>query len=293
MSANSRSLPGPWKLTGSLCPQASPFAPLLFAGRLQEGLETLGALGYDAVELSLRDPAEIDEARLLETLARQGLAVSTVATGRMYYEDGLSLAAVDPEARKACLERLKDEAKLAARLNSTLLIGGCRGVLPRDSSARALRAEAAGVFKAAAEFAASLGVTVLSEPINHYETNFINTVDDALAFHEEAGSPPNVLLLVDTYHMNLEEVSFEGAIRKAGSNLGYIHLSDSNRRAPGEGHTNFGPVLGALEEVGFNGYIGMEILPWPDDYNAARLGLENTRKLVAGHFPPRAAAPMR
>lgn len=80
--------------------------------------------------------------------------------------------------------------------------------------------------------------------------------------------------------MNIEEVSIAGAIRLAGPRLGYVHLVDSNRRAPGCGHTDFASVLDALMETKFSGYLGMEVLPWPDDLGAARLALENTRALV-------------
>jgi sugar phosphate isomerase/epimerase len=281
--STSRCLPGRWKLTGALCPAAGPFAPLLFAGRLEEGIAALSTLGYDACELSLRDPGEVDHVWLVEALAAGGLAVSNVATGRAHYEDGLSLASPDRAVRRASVERLAEQSKLAARLGSALTIGGIRGVLPKDETAPLRRADAAAAFGEAAAYADSLGVQVLLEPINRYETNYLNTAGEALEFLEAARAPQTKLLL-DTFHMNIEEASVTEAFRLAGARMGYVHFVDSNRRAPGCGHTDFDAVLRALEDTGYDGYLGMEILPWPDDASAARLGLENTRAIVNRHL---------
>jgi 5-keto-L-gluconate epimerase len=276
-------LPGPWHLTGALCPAQSPFAPLLFAGNLDEGLSTLARLGYDAVELSLRDPQEVDVDRLQARLSELGLAVSSVSTGRMFYEQGLSLTSTDEEARKGAVKRLRDQIELAARLGSAVTVGGARGTLPRNDPPEAarLRRVAADLLREVAHSADQLGVTLLIEPINRYETNFINTAEDGLRFLDEAGLA-NAKLLLDTFHMNIEEVSLAGAIRKVGDRLGYVHLVDSNRQPPYCGHIDFTGVISALDDVGYRGYLGMEVVPLPDDYTAAQRGAENTRRLVEG-----------
>jgi 5-keto-L-gluconate epimerase len=276
----SKCLPGPWKLTGALSPAAGPFAPILFAGRLEEGIDALGEMGYDAVEISLRRPSEIDPAWLEGVLAKHDLTVSAIASGRMFYEGGLSISSPERETRRAAVEQLKEHVGFAARLGSALVVGGVRGTLPRDATADTLRKHAQEALREVAEEASARGVQLLLEPINRYETNFLNTAEEALAFIEEGGLE-GVKLLLDTFHMNIEEVSIEGAIRLAGPRLGYVHLVDSNRRAPGCGHTDFGPVLDALLKCGYTAYLGMEVLPWPDDPGAARLGVENTRKLVS------------
>lgn len=267
-------------MAASLCPAAGPFAPLLFAGRLEEGIRTLAELHYDAVELSVREAGEVDEHWLKDRLAAHGIGVSVIATGRMYYEQGISLSAPDPALRATCRERLIGLAHLAHRLNAGLLLGGVRGVLPRDSRAPELRAAAATVLKQVVDEASALGVPVLVEPINRYETNYLNTAAETLAFLAEAGTP-QVRLLLDTFHMNIEEVSISAALQLAGERLAYVHLADSNRRAPSCGHTDFAAVVRTLNEMHFQGFIGMEILPWPDDREAARLGIANARQLCA------------
>ncbi|MCL4396665.1 MAG: sugar phosphate isomerase/epimerase [Chloroflexi bacterium] len=280
----SRCLSGSWRLTGALCPARAPFAPLLFAGRLEEGLRTLGALQYDAIELSLRQADEVDARWLEALLAELGLGVSTISTGRMFYEQRLSISSLEENVRRACREQTKPLLRLASRFGAALTIGGVRGILPQDADARAHDA-ATGVLGEIASEARALQVTLLLEPINRYETNYVNTVEDALQLARDVGEP-NVKLLLDTFHMNIEEVSVADAIRLAGPELAYVHLADSNRRAPGCGHTDFAAVSAALVETGFDGYIGMEILPWPDDAAAAKLGLEYTRKLASQFATP-------
>lgn len=270
----------PWRLTAALCPIKGPFAPLLFAGDLEEGLIALSELGYDAAELSLKDPDEVDKGWLIEKLLQLGLDVSSISTGRMFYEDGLSLTTNNADVRRASVSRLQKHVRFAAQLGSAVTIGGVRGKLPEGEEAAGIEKVAASLLREVAGLADSLGVTLLVEPINRYETNFINSAEACLAFLDEADLS-NVKLLLDTFHMNIEEVSLERAIRATGHRLGYVHLVDSNRQPPGYGHTDFGPVMAALEVIGYSGYIGIEVLPLPDSRTAAMRGAQNTRQLVA------------
>ena len=282
---NSRCLPAPYRLSAALCPIASPFAPLLFAGRLEEGLRTIAELQYDAVEISLREAGEVDEGWLVEQLDMAGLAVTTLGTGRMYYEDRLSVTAADPQSRALCVQRLKAMLQLAARLGSALTVGGVRGVLPLDDQASRVRKTAANLLREVAEEAGALGVQLFLEPINRYETNFLNTVEETLAFVDEVDSP-QIRLLLDTFHMNIEEVSLFAAMRLAGARLAFVHLPDSNRRAPGCGHLDLTAVMEVLGEIGYRGDIGMEILPWPDARKAAQLGRDHVHRLITQVMDP-------
>jgi sugar phosphate isomerase/epimerase len=105
---------------------------------------------------------------------------------------------------------------------------------------------------------------VYVEPINRYETNFINTVADGLAALD-AINEAEVKLLLDTFHMNIEEFDLSAALRAAGDRLGYVHFADSNRQAPGRGHIDFLSLLRTLKDMGYRGRITAEILPLPDD----------------------------
>jgi len=89
-----------------------------------------------------------------------------------------------------------------------------------------------------------------------------------------------VKLLADLYHMNIEEANLADAIRAAGSHVGHVHFADSNRRAAGMGHIDFAPVVAALREVGYTGYLSAEVLPVPDSMAAAKQTIESFRRYV-------------
>jgi sugar phosphate isomerase/epimerase len=127
--------------------------------------------------------------------------------------------------------------------------------------------------------AAKYDQTLLYEPINRYETNLINRLDDGVELLKGLAAT-NVKLLADLYHMNIEEANLPATIRSAGSFIGHVHFADSNRRAAGMGHTDFAPIVAALREVKYGGYLSAEILPLPDSHAAAKQTIDSFRKLT-------------
>lgn len=255
------------------------FGPLLFPGAWELGVAAAAELGYDAVEVGVRDPALPVLKDLAKAVRSSGLTVSGVATGQSYYNDGLSLTRSDAEARAKLLARLKGIIDFCAPWGAMLFIGGVRGRLEGPPAAYAAqRQQAVEMVQACAEYARPLGVSLAVEPINRYETNLINTVADALAFIEEVGME-NLVVLADTFHMNIEEVSLAGALQQAGEKLGYVHLADSNRLAAGQGHIDFAELASTLRSMGYDGYVSAEILPLPDSETAARQAISLFRSL--------------
>lgn len=100
-------------------------------------------------------------------------------------------------------------------------------------------------------------VVLHMEVVNRFEQYLLNTAAEAVAYCREVGSP-NCRILLDTFHMNIEEDSFAGAIRTAGKHLGHVHVGETNRRAPGRGKIPWGEVFGALKSLRFNGSVVME-----------------------------------
>ena len=98
------------------------------------------------------------------------------------------------------------------------------------------------------------------EPINRYESNVINRLDQGLELIHTIDSE-HIKLLPDTYHMNIEEQSIEKSLIEAGSCIDYVHFADNNRMAPGWGHIDFSKILATLKEIAYAGPIGVEILP--------------------------------
>ncbi len=258
----------PIRLAASMSPSPSSFAPLLFAGRLAEGLDALPGSGFTAVEISLRQANDLDVPWLDVHLAELGLAVSAFATGRMCLEDSLCLSDTNPIVRKQLFERLVGVIQLAAHFNASVIIGGVRGKLSGDADQRSdQRKSAIETLRGCAVVAEASGVNLLVEPINRYETNFINSAQDGIELIRVIGQP-GIKLLLDTFHMNIEETDPCATIRSASRLLGYVHFADSNRQAPGLGHIKFPAILDALKDIEYQGFITAEILPLPDDSRA-------------------------
>jgi len=131
-----------------------------------------------------------------------------------------------------------------------------------------------------AAYAAERGVELVVEPINRYETNFLNTVAEALAFLDEVAAP-NVGLLFDTFHANIEEPSLAASLRAASPRLRHVHVADSNRWAPGSGHLDFAAIIATLRALGYDGWLSAEILPLPGNAEqAAAQTIAHLRPLV-------------
>ncbi len=262
-------------------PTPAEFAPLLFAGDLTKALESAARLGYDGIELNLRDSTDIDQAGVAAQLRDLGLSVPSIGTGQSYLGDGLSLADPDSDVQTQIHRRMQDHIMFAAKLDARVVIGSVRGRLDDRSPESRQRCYETAVeaTKSLAELAAAHGVGLTVESINRYETNFLNTVAETLEFIERVGSP-NVGLLADTFHMNIEEASMVDPLRRAGQRLHHVHLVDSNRRAPGLGHLDFASIIAALDEIGYSGFVSAEILPLPDDETAGATWMKTYRRLM-------------
>ena len=106
--------------------------------------------------------------------------------------------------------------------------------------------------------AEDMGITFAVEVVNRYESSLVNTAEEAIKYVDEVDSP-NCKILLDTYHMNIEEDSFAGAIRSVGSRLGHFHVGECNRKPPNEqGKMPWDEITGALKEINYQGAIVME-----------------------------------
>ena len=197
------------------------------------GMKNAKDLGYTGVELSLLDSEKVKQEWLMDKLEELNLKVYTIATGQTYYTDGYSLYSEEEDKRQRAVNRVKGHIDFAARLGSAVIIGGIRGKITAQAEGfKEMEEKGMIAFRACVKYAESKGVILLLEPVNRYETNLINTLNDGLDIIEEIGSD-HLKLLPDTFHMNIEESSIEESVVRAGSSIGYIHFADSNRLAPG------------------------------------------------------------
>ncbi len=262
------------RLSIVLSTQPARFQAATFKGDLEANLQAIAALGYDGVELAIRDPklADID---LLEKLTRANkLSVSAIGTGQAWGEEGLSFTDPDPSIRKAAIERIQSHIPAASRFGAVIVIGLIRGVLKpgvEQAQGTGWLVEALQVCGAAARLH---GVRLALEPINRYETTLINTVSQGLELIERVGAE-NFGLLLDTFHMNIEEGDIEASIRLCGAHIFHFHVADSNRWYSGAGHLDFKSILKTLFSTGYSGWVSGEFLPQPDPRMAAERNIKH------------------
>ena len=270
------------KLVTTATPNEVDLAPILLRGPISESFARASRYGFDGIEVHLRDPHDVDWEEMVELSRRYSLPVTTLGTGMAAGMDGLTFT--DPEAgvRVRAVERVKEHIRLAARLGSAVTIGVLNGRLGSNLEQAAQgREHHLACLKECCHAAADAGVSLLLEPLNRYECDWLNTTADALSIIAQLGFA-NLKYLADTFHMNIEEVNIAASMRRAGSVLGYIHLVDSNRCGPGQGHLPFGEVLNALIDVGYDGYLSLECLPKPDAESAIKNSLSYIKELLAG-----------
>ena len=173
----------------------------------------------------------------------------------------------DEKLSQATLKMYKDAAKMVAKLGNCIseleYTLGERKELPLFDIYMKMNAEESAEFKKKyAEIAAEVdgveGAYVLLEPCNRYETPYLNNADDCAQVLKEMNMDENVGLLCDTFHLNFEEKDLAAKIREYGNIIKYVHLGDNNRLMPGNGSIDWKEIIGALKEVGFDGYMSFE-----------------------------------
>jgi sugar phosphate isomerase/epimerase len=262
-----------------LSTQPAQFQAATFKGSLETNLRRIASLGYDGVELAIRDPKLVDLDKLSRLTSECGLAVPAIGTGQAWGEEGLSFTDPDPQVRKAAIERVKSHIPIAVRFRAIIIIGLIRGIVkPGVETTQAMD----WLVKALSECSAAsqpYGVRLALEPINRYETTLINTTAQGLDLVERVDAE-NFGLLLDTFHMNIEEADIHASIHRCDEHIFHFHVADSNRLYPGAGHLDFKSILHSLFATGYSGWISGEFVPLPDEEIAAQRGIATLRKLM-------------
>jgi len=267
------------KLSIVLSTHAARFEAVTFKGDFEANVARIASYGYDGVELAIRDPRLVDVEELEAVVRRHNLEVPALGTGQAWGEERLSFTSNDPTVRRAAVERVKSHIPLARRLGAVIILGLIRGITPPGQSHAQSMAYLVEALQECAAAAAPQGVRFALEPLNRYETDLIHTVEEGLALIERVGAA-NFGLLLDTFHMNIEEPSLEESIRLAGRHIFHFHVADSNRWYPGAGHLDFVRILSTLRDIGYTGYVSGEFMPQPDADSSARRALENLRGVL-------------
>jgi len=265
------------KLSVVLSTQQTQFQAASFSGSLAQNITDIAAMGYDGVELAIRDPKLVD-LDALEALTREhGLRVPAIGTGQAWGEEKLSFTDPDLSVRRAAIERVKSHVPLAARFNAVIIIGLLRGIIKPGITQEQGMAWVCEALQECSTAAKPYGVRLALEPINRYETTLVNSVAEGMALIERVGAE-NFGLLLDTFHMNIEEPDILESISTCGERIFHFHVADSNRWYPGAGHLDFPGILSSLHSTGYGGFVSGEFMPVPDPLTAAR---ENIARLRA------------
>ena len=272
--------------------QPTKFQAIAFDPNFEGNAAHLANLGYDGIELGVREPEKLDVADLKQTLAKYRLTVPAIGTGQAFVEEQLSFTDPDAAVRERAIARVKTHIALASVIASNpstplrsaqdaplVIIGLIRGKTWAQITREQAHVWMVDALKDVARAASAQNVRLVIEPINRYETDWVNDVAGALTLIEEIGAD-NVGILFDTFHANIEESSIEASLRACGARLFHVHVADSNRWYPGAGHTNFASVVTTLREMKYTSWVSAEILPKPDVKHAAEETFKTIKPLL-------------
>ena len=214
--------------------------------------------GFDTVEIPVEDPSHIDPAHVKRELDKHGLICGSICAC-MGPDRDLRGKPSDQRTGLNYMTKLIDQMVV---LDCPALIGpvysavGRADAVPPDQYKKQWKTVVKHL-KTLSAYAAKKKRLICLEPLNRFETDFINTCDQGLRMLRDVGSPV-LKLHLDTFHMNIEEKHQGNAIRKAGKLLGHFHACGSDRGTPGNDHIDWKPIAAALKAVGYKGDVVIE-----------------------------------
>lgn len=223
--------------------------------------------GFDGAELYLSpdEPADLPAVRkMLDDLGLERTTCSVMPPDANPVSPSPEVRARGREVLNRCLDRT---AELGAKLICGPLYAGL-GVMTGCGRTDDEWKRAVENLQRAAEHARPAGVTLCIEPLNRFETYFLNTQADAARLVREVGAP-NLKVHFDTFHANIEERDSAASVRAMARELGHVHISENDRGIPGTGHNDWKGILAALREVGYDGWLTIESFAQPEPDLAA------------------------
>jgi sugar phosphate isomerase/epimerase len=221
-------------------------------GEFDGDLAVMRRHGYDAVELQIADPARLDEARLRRSLEEVGYPLCAFQTGGSYATQGNCLCTRDEGVRRRTIDLMLRFVDLAARWRSTIVFGSLQGRLGDEPDRDAGAARIADALMEIGREATRRGATIAFEPVNRFEVGFHNTIAEAAGLVRRLDLA-GLRLMVDTYHMNIEERDMVAPLATVADLLAHVHLSETNRDVLGTGHWDTAALLRELARLDYGG----------------------------------------
>ncbi len=254
-------------VTISLVPEVRG-GPFVFWDDLAGSCQKAKSLGFDAVEVFPPAADAVDRKELGKLLEGHGLALAAVGTGAGWVKSRLHVCLADSTARIRAREFIRSVIDLAGSLKAPAIIGSMQGRSGDGVDHATATAYLSDALNDLGEHAKQYNVPLIYEPLNRYETNMTNTVEQGVRLLNGLATK-NVVLLADLFHMNIEEANIAAAVRAGKGHIGHVHFVDSNRRPAGLGHLDYLPIVAALREIGYNGFASAEAFAYPDPDAAA------------------------
>lgn len=217
------------------------------------------AMGFDGVEIAPGAKGDFDTGRMRAALEENGLQCSSICG---LFGPGRDMRGDDEESRRGGIQYTKDCIDMASELGAGIVVGPLYSVVGRAGmeTPEARKKQWALVvdgLKEACEYAEKKGVDLGLEPLNRFETDFINIADDALKMVADVGSD-RLGLHLDTFHMSHEEKNSAQAIRRTGDRLFHFHASENDRGTPGTGQVPWDAIAAALKDVSYDRWVVIE-----------------------------------
>lgn len=263
-------------VSATISDASNEFSPILFSGDIAQCIVQAASIGYDGIELHIPDPNKLDAPALKRILGDYGLSLTTIGMGRAYLEEGICFCHEDAGVRQKAVDRVKESIDLFYDCSPAIIIGLMKGMLTRAPDRETGISWIDACMHAVADAAEESGVSILIEAANRYEQDYIHTAAEACEVILRL-QRPHIKMLLDTFHMNIEEPSFVTAITTYSSYIGHVHLSDNTRTYPGSGSIDFTYLFDKFNDIKYTGTYAVECLPLPDPQTAARKALQHLR----------------
>lgn len=245
---------------------------LAYCGDFTEICVSLKDIGYSGLELFVRDPSAMNLREVLGAIERNGLEVVAIGTGPVVSEDKLTFTSPDEAVREAAIKRTKAVVDFAAQFGAQVNVGKLRGDVNAGNPEQS-REWMRHAFRAVCSHAQAKSVNITIEPQNRFVINNLNTTQQAMAWLRELALP-NLYLMLDVFHMNIEDSSIIASLIEAKEVNLHLHFAENNRGVPGDGHIEFPEIIRTLKALRYDRYISLEIDQIPDSYHAAKASFD-------------------
>lgn len=265
-----------------IAPMPGAKAPLMYRGNLEKNIIKLKDMGYNGIELGgVRDKKDVDLSSISKVLSKTGMEVATIGTGQPYLDKGVNLSDPDKRIRAEAVKQLKPLIEIAGKLNAPVMLSLIFGKVKHAGKSEKDELENAKnrIAECIEEFmifSEKYSTIFLLEPLNRYENNIFNKLEDASNFikdNKDKLDENRIGIIADTYHMNIEETIIQKSFENFIDDIKHVHFADSNRALPGNGHIDFKSVINVLKKKKYDKFISLEVSPYDDPDISAREGI--------------------